>query len=137
MRILALALTALGLALLATCGGGDGNGTTGTPCERLTTLMCQRSCDCRPMKTDTASCYIQAGTKPSGTRTSGRNPLPCASSLGRDVCGDTTKPPALFDACLAAFDQAMCTMESATRISLKLPAACAGILDCASGPCLQ
>jgi hypothetical protein len=121
-----LRVSLLALVFGLSCGGGDG-----APCQTLTRRLCELSCACRPVKTDTSRCYLQ-----DTSRTSGRNPLPCADSLARDVCGDTTKPPSLFEACLAAVDKAQCVPET-DRSPLRLPAECAGLLDCKAGPCLN
>jgi hypothetical protein len=106
----------------------------GGVCGQLTATICAKACDCRPIKADGSECYVRARTANGGSRTSGRNPLPCASSLGRDVCGDTTKPAALLEACQRALGQSMCMADN-DRGVLVLPDACAGLLDCNGGPC--
>ncbi len=129
------------------CGDGNlpaegGDTASGTPaptsaCERLVEGLCKRSCDCRPVKTDTAKCYIGVMSSTGGGTTSGRNPLPCVTALRADICGDTTKPATLFDECAKALGRAACEAESPERSILKLPAECTGLLECKSGPCLR
>jgi hypothetical protein len=121
-----LLLSAIVLSAQACSSSADG-----TTCEQLTKQLCTRSAACGQSAT-TNQCSFTDGSSTHG-RDCGGN---CELGLTRDVCGDTTKPESLFTACLAAIDKATCTPEGAGD-ALLLPDACAGLLDCKAGPCLN
>lgn len=66
----------------------------------------------------------------------------CQAIFEKDVCGDATKPDALFRDCMAALDANADTCSpdpsdtsGSGERGLVLPPACSTIFDCASGPC--
>jgi hypothetical protein len=122
-----LLLSAIVLSAQA-CGS---SADEGTPCEQLTKQLCTLAAACGQAATTKKCSFID------GTHTQGRDcGAGCELGLPRDVCGDTTKPESLFTACLAAVDNAICS-DGGSGDSLMLPHACAGLLDCKAGPCLN
>jgi hypothetical protein len=113
---------------LAGCGGGGGAGA----CEGLCNTLCRMATDCIKSSSQSDCCFK------SGTELQCRNPAGrgCEVGMVRDVCGDTTKPATLFTECAAALEEAKCGVDGSEDV-LVLPAACDGLLECKSGPCLD
>jgi hypothetical protein len=125
------------LGILLLCAGcGDGNSEPGG-CEGLCNTLCRMATDCiQDVSQD--ECLFQVETSEGGTLLQGRNPAGrgCEVGMIRDVCGDTTKPAALFSACGAAVELSACAVVEDQDV-LVLPDACKGLLDCNAGPCLD
>jgi hypothetical protein len=121
------------LSMLAVACGEDEAGG----CEGLCNRLCRMATDCIK-STSQDECYFKSTSADGSTQLQGRNVAGrgCEYGMVRDVCGDTTKPVALFSACAAALGQASCAVDD-SRDVLVLPNACQGLLDCTSGPCLD
>jgi len=118
--------------VVVACGGDDdaAGGGGGTPCQRLQGALCARLRAC-PEEAGSNGCSYREGT---GRR--GINCSACEINFSRDICGDTTKTDAFFEACLAAVEGGKSACEAQDGESaLVLPAECAGFLTCGAGPC--
>jgi len=125
----------VGIVMLgAACGDGE---SSAGGCEGLCNKLCRLATDCIK-STSQSDCYFKSTSAEGATQVQGRNPAGRGCELGmiRDVCGDTTKPATLFAACEAALGEAKCEVDGSDDV-LALPAACQGLLDCKSGPCLD
>jgi hypothetical protein len=130
-RVSGFLVPALAL-LLGAC-----NGAAEDSCEGLCNTLCRRATDCIQNASQTEALF-HAKTATGETVTHGRNPAGrgCEMGMIRDVCGDPTKPEALFETCSAALDEARCVPDGDEQV-LALPDACQGLLDCNEGPCLD
>jgi hypothetical protein len=107
------------------------------PCAQLGQELCEQACTCGQANPDQA-CEVLVGTAAGGSLQREVNPDGCRLAFERDVCGDTTKTAALFEACFASLGQAACSqVGNPAEWALVLGAACTGVYDCNSGPCQQ
>jgi hypothetical protein len=123
------------LTLAPSCSGGDGGSGDAAPasrCEAIAERICPEACAC-------ADCWLRATSDTQGVMRV-RYGGGCVEGFVADVCGDPTKPAALFDACLGQLEaepaSAACMEEDGDTYYF-LPEGCHGLLDCEAGPCLN